>query len=219
MERENMKTYRTPNCIGLLATLISLALLAGCGGGSSAPPPPPMVTVSVTPTSQNVLLGATQQFTAIVAGTSNTGVAWSVNGVSGGDATVGTISSAGLYAGPKDLPNPARVTITGTSQADSSKHGDASVTVTSDITVTLATSLAGTQAVPTSSTLQFTASIASAGNPDTSVKWAVNGILNGNGTLGTVDAAGLYAAPATVPTPFTVTIAATSVADSSKSAS
>src|SRR5437899_1146202 len=178
MERENMKTYRTPNCIGLLATLISLALLAGCGGGSSAPPLPQAISVSVTPSSQNVLLGVTQQFTATVTGTTNTSVTWSVNGVSGGNATVGTISASGLYTAPKDLPNPAKVTVTPTSQADSSKHAAASVTVTSDIAVTVATSPVGTQAAPTGSTLQFTASIASAGSPDTTVKWAVNGIPN-----------------------------------------
>jgi sugar lactone lactonase YvrE len=214
-----MKIEGAHNFIGTLATLVSLAFLSGCGGGGSAPPPPQVIAVSVSPTSQGVLLGATQQFTGTVTGTTNTSVNWSVNGVAGGNATVGTISSSGSYTAPKDLPNPAKVTITGTSQADTSKHADASVTVTSDIAVTVAASPAGTQAVPTGSTLQFTASISSAGNPDNSVKWAVNGIPNGNGTVGTIDAAGLYAAPPTVPTPFTVTIAAASVADSSKSAS
>src|SRR2546427_316285 len=41
----------------LLFTLFT-SLVAGCGGGSYSPPPPPqVVTVSVTPTSQNVLRG------------------------------------------------------------------------------------------------------------------------------------------------------------------
>lgn len=140
-------------------------------------------------------------------------------GSPGGNATVGTISSSGFYTAPRDLPNPAKVTVTGTSQADNSKHADASITVTSDIAVAVAASPAGTQAVPTGSTLQFTASIASAGNPDNSVNWAVNGIPNGNGTVGTIDGTGLYTAPPTVPTPFTLNISATSVADSAKSAS
>src|SRR5207245_9691464 len=66
------------------------------------------------------------------------------------------------------------------------------------------------------------ATIASQGKPDQTVNWSVNGIAGGNSTVGTVSISGpgtaAYQAPATVPTPFTVTIAATSVADAAKSA-
>ena len=74
--------------------------------------------------------GATQQFAAAVAGTTNTTVTWSVNGVVGGNSTVGTISTTGLYTAPAAVPSPDVVTIKATSVADPSKSGSATVTIT-----------------------------------------------------------------------------------------
>ena len=45
------------------------------------------------------------------------------------------------------------------------------------------------------------------------MKWAVNGIPNGNATVGTISAGGIYQAPATVPVPNTIQVQATSLAD------
>ena len=42
----------------------------------------------------------TQTFTATVTNTPNTAVTWDVNGVAGGNSTVGTISAAGVYSAP-----------------------------------------------------------------------------------------------------------------------
>jgi hypothetical protein len=47
--------------------------------------------VTVSPPSGAVLLGATQSFTATVSNTTNTGVTWAVNGIAGGNSSVGTI--------------------------------------------------------------------------------------------------------------------------------
>jgi parallel beta-helix repeat protein len=70
--------------------------------------------------------------------------------------------------------------------------------------------------------VQLLATVTSAGHPDTNVNWAVNGVPNGNSTIGTIAAtgtgAGLYTAPATAPNPASVSITADCVADSSKSA-
>jgi hypothetical protein len=83
----------------------------GCGGGgSSTTTPPQTVTVAVTSSGSSVLLGNMQQFTAKVTGTSSTAVSWSVNGISGGNTALGTISSTGLYTAPQDLPTPPNVT-------------------------------------------------------------------------------------------------------------
>src|SRR5258708_570535 len=54
------------------------------------------VAVSISPTSASVQTSATQQFTASLTGSYNTAVNWQVNGVAGGNSTVGTISTAGL---------------------------------------------------------------------------------------------------------------------------
>lgn len=49
-----------------------------------------------------------------------------------------------------------------------------------------------------------------AGSSVASVTWAVDGVAGGNGATGTISAAGLYTAPASVPSPPTVTVSATS---------
>jgi hypothetical protein len=57
-------------------------------------------------------------------------VTWSVNDVAGGDATVGTISSSGLYTSPAGGP-PQVVTIGVTSQEDSSATDTPTLTIVS----------------------------------------------------------------------------------------
>ena len=90
------------------------------------------VTVSVSPSSASVLAGTgTQTFSATVINTPNTAVTWQVNNVTGGNTTVGTISSTGVYTAPAGVPSPATVTVTAVSVADNSRTGSAQVTVTS----------------------------------------------------------------------------------------
>jgi hypothetical protein len=94
-----------------------------------APPPPPPVTVSVSPSSVTLNPSAGQQFTATVTNSSNTAVNWSVNGTTGGNATVGTITAGGLYTAPAAIPAPPNVTIQAASAATPSATGTASVTI------------------------------------------------------------------------------------------
>jgi len=174
------------------------------------------VAVSLTPTSASVQTGATQQFTATVTGSSNTAVNWQVNGVAGGNSTVGTISASGLYTGPATVPSPAAVTVKAISQADTTKSASATVTVTAPAAVSVSVS-PSSASVQTSATQQFTATVT--GSSNTAVTWQVNGVVGGNSAVGTVTAAGLYAAPSAVPSPATVTVTAVSQADTTKSAS
>ena len=88
------------------------------------------VSINVSPSSASVRVKQTRQFTASVQGTANTAVSWKVNGIAGGNSTVGTISSTGLYKAPASVPNPATVTVSATSVADSAKVAAAAVTVT-----------------------------------------------------------------------------------------
>ena len=74
-------------------------------------------------------MNRTQQFTATVQNTSNKSVTWKVNGVTGGNSTVGTISASGSYRAPSSVPNPAVVTVSATSVVDPAKSASASVTV------------------------------------------------------------------------------------------
>ena len=92
------------------------------------------VSVTISPASANVTLGGSQPFTAMVTGNSNTGVTWSVNGIAGGNTTVGTVSSGGAYHAPASMPNPNAVTVKATSVADSTASGSAVVTLVSPVT-------------------------------------------------------------------------------------
>jgi hypothetical protein len=56
--------------------------------------------LSINPTAATVLPSATQQFTATVQGGSNSSVIWSVDGTTGGNSQVGTITQNGLYSAP-----------------------------------------------------------------------------------------------------------------------
>jgi hypothetical protein len=56
--------------------------------------------ISVSPGMATVTPSKTEQFSATIAGVSSTNVTWSVDGIVGGNSTVGTISTAGLYTPP-----------------------------------------------------------------------------------------------------------------------
>ena len=72
-------------------TMTSAALMVKVG----------VIAVAITPTTANLFPGQTVQLKATVSGTTNQAVNWMVNGVVGGAANVGTISSTGLYTAPK----------------------------------------------------------------------------------------------------------------------
>jgi len=175
------------------------------------------VTVAVTPSPAAVELGATQQFAALVTGSGspNLTAVWTVNGVAGGNAFIGTVSASGLYTAPSILPSPATVNVTATSVADSAKSSTAMTTVTSNLSV----AVSGPAAVNTGASAQFNVVVTPSpmSNPDVRVLWLVDGIAGGNATIGTIDSSGLYTAPLVAPLTATVTVTAVSVADPSKS--
>ena len=82
--------------------------------------------------------------------------------------------------------------------------------VTPPVTAAVAVTVTGSASTRLGTTSQLTATVTSAAN--TSVSWAVNGTPGGSVATGTISATGLYTAPATLPTPNTVTISATSQA-------
>ena len=238
------------------------------------------------------------QTTGTVPGTSGVEVTWSVNGVAGGNATLGTINSSGLYTAPAALPSTLPIAVTATSVINPMVSGQSAVslenpipiiqsadpnpltvgnftlTVTGSkfvkgaaillngialpttfvsstkltatgtatqaevgkVTITVKNPDPGTIVSVTSFSLeidppltvavkvspataqvreqasqQFSASVT--GTSNTAVTWSVDGVAGGNGAVGTVDTKGLYKAPATIPSPNPLKVAATSVAD------
>lgn len=75
----------------------------------------------------------------------------------------------------------------------------------------------GTANIRAGASYSFSASVS--GSSNTSVTWSVNSTAEGSSALGTVDSKGNYTAPATLPSPNSVSVTATSAADSTKSGS
>jgi uncharacterized protein (DUF1800 family) len=106
------------------------------GGGGNAQP-----SVTVSGAAQ-VRLGTTTTFTATVVNLANTAVTWEAGGVAGGNSSVGTISSAGVYTPPATIPATDPVTITAVSVASPATTGSAPVNVLNPIpTITSATAV------------------------------------------------------------------------------
>jgi IPT/TIG domain-containing protein len=297
--------------------VLPLALVSLCGctavdaGNSAATRSSTQLASStvVTPATAQIRIGEAQQFSAAFSGLpvrlgiENPDVTWSVNGIPGGNATVGTISAEGLYTPPASLPNPNPVKVTVNLPGDPSTSAAVPLRLTNPIptltsvspttisvgsftltvngggfvrgaevlfagtplptTFNSATQLTATGvaaqaqvgsaqigvlnpnpgsassvanlsvqvnnpgailvsvgppniALRALDTQQFTATIQ--GTSNSAATWSVNGVLGGNATVGIISAAGLYAAPATLPNPNIVNVTAASAADPSVSA-
>lgn len=86
----------------------------------------PAVEISGAPAS--LIAGTSAQLTATVTDAPD-GVSWSVDGVSGGNSTVGTVTSGGLYVAPASPPPGGDVTIRATLDDDPSIHDEVAITI------------------------------------------------------------------------------------------
>ncbi len=202
------KAYEHENILRLMAEGLGLTTFPGAAAKAanmseffSQSSTATAVSVSISPTSVSVQTGQTKQFTASVTGTTNTNVTWQVNRVSGGSTATGTISSTGLYTAPSSVPSVSStglytapssvpsvnpVTVTAQSVYDSTKAGNATVTI-AGVTACVGTcyyvsptgsdSNSGTSAAPFQ-TIQHAADIVNPG--DTVI--VEDGIYNGGCT-------------------------------------
>ncbi len=112
----------TPAVVTIKAILLTDLLVFGTASVLIVPPPPP--SVSISPTTANVVAGKTLQFSASVQN-SKAVVIWQVNGVPGGDPTVGTVTSSvpyiATYTAPQNISpssTPFTVTVTAVLQTN-----------------------------------------------------------------------------------------------------
>lgn len=212
-----------------LSTFALAAAITGCGaaltGGRSTPV---SISLSVTPASASVGISQSQQFSVSVQNDAQSkGVNWFLmqSGVAC-TAECGTLSSAGTYqvtySAPAKVPNPPTVTLIATSVADTARSASATVTVSTAPPVPISVSIFPTSlSLEVSQTQAFTATVQN-DNQNRGVIW--NLTQSGNvcspacGTLSEPNPVN-YTAPSTVPNPATVILTATSVSDSTKSAS
>jgi hypothetical protein len=115
----------------------SAAPTAAANRDCSAVTPP--VQVAICPAAAQLLVGSgTQNYSASVANTTDAAVTWQVNGVPGGNATLGTITSSGVFTAPATMPAGASETISAVSDADSTAMASSVVTLAPTTTVTIA---------------------------------------------------------------------------------
>lgn len=193
--------------IGLIAlvaaAMASSMALTACGGGGGGKPPTTNDLV-IAPGAASIPVSQSGQFTAFLAGVGQSAT-WTASG--------GTIDNTGLFMAPSA---PGSVTITATAGSNSG---------TSTVQVVAAQPVAVSPAaltVPAGATQTFTAT------PAAGVTWSVAGLPGGdcvsppfNSTTqchGTISAAGVYVAPLSPPSGQTVTITATSGANSGTAA-
>jgi formylglycine-generating enzyme required for sulfatase activity len=171
-----------------------------------------ITSVTITPPSVEVAKGGIQQFSATVKGSNNPSqsVSWSVSGGVSGTS----ISPSGLLTIASN-ETATTLTVRAASTADSAKSGAAAVTVkpaTSTMTVTSVTVSPLSVAVEKGSTQQFSATVNGSNNPPQSVNWSVSGGVSGT----SISPSGLLIL-ASNETATTLTVRATSTADSAKS--
>ncbi len=203
--------------VPLALGMVLLPMLFGCSGSKAVPPNQasvPVVAVAIAEDSVSLGAGETYQFTATVTGHSNTAVTWSLSGCTG--AACGTIAPTGFYTAPSLISTQATVTVTATSQADPTKFDTVAV---HHMPVAVTIAPPGATVIP-GATLSFTAAVQHDIN-HAGVTWALGPACSDAtcGTLSNVTHSSVtYTAPATVPNSPAVTLTATSITDTSKSA-
>ena len=222
------------------AAIVLAACVGGCGGNST----PVGVTVTPTGTSASpvsVPNGLTQPFGVSVTGTSTSTVNWLIClppinlgvthpiPVSCGQLTgFGTITSSGIYTAPSVPPPTLPFVVAAQSTVNTNIYGLSFVTVGTGVRVTIAPTVA---TIGPGEHFLFTSTVT--GTANTAVTWSVTAsgmtVVGGNPTIGIVCPssndpqglcnnmpAGTFFAPTL--SPGSITITATSAADTSASA-
>ncbi len=122
--------------VSYLTLLCTLCFISGCtavhGGGSPTAQPS---SIAITPATAQIRAGDTQVFVMTAHSRAHSGVTWSVNGIPGGNATVGTIDWKGLYTAPQAPPSPNLVRVTAMRTANLSRSKSAAITLYNPIPI------------------------------------------------------------------------------------
>jgi hypothetical protein len=211
------KCRSSPSFVVLCTVFAAVIFIAGCGHGAVT-----VSSVAITPSAVTVAPGVQTDFTATVnlansttTTSTNTAVTWEVNGVAGGNSSIGTITSLpssnqlGVYTAPLAVPttNNGQVNITAVAQQTDTTVTTATVTSnTAIVTVAVAQGFSITPTVttaPAGGTIQFSAILN--GISDGHATWSVASSSGGNpGSIETNT--GLYTAPLSPPVGNSITI-------------
>jgi hypothetical protein len=167
---------------------VSIKAVAAADASKSGTATTTVIELQISPTQAQLTVGTTQQFSATIAGASNSSVIWEVNGVPGGTSATGTISQSGLYTAPQQFTDIA-LQVEAVSALSASIYAGADIDVSALVVISpsnVQLSYGGSQ--------QFVGQIVGAGNAP----------LNWQATYGNITASGLYTATA-AQTPDTIT--------------
>lgn len=178
-------TYLAPATVPSPAQ-VQITAISAANGTTTSPPatvtitaPPPPIQVDLSPTTQTLIVGQSQIFTAVVQNSTNYTVSWSLSGQNCSGLTCGTIVDNGTdpdsatYTAPQTVPTPTNtVTVTATADADTSSQATATVTVEPNMTTSIAILPASASLQAGSGTFAFSAVIQNA-PATTEVTWTL----------------------------------------------
>jgi subtilase family serine protease len=124
-------TCRPTSGRAMLASLVGVVCVAvtlvGCVGGTSGWLQNPQNAIQLTP--QSVVLGQSdqQQFTALLANSTNGSFTWTVSPSVGNSSVVSSNSAVAVYTAPSVISSSQTITVTATSIADSTKQASARI--------------------------------------------------------------------------------------------
>jgi hypothetical protein len=222
MTPETTRTKISTLAVLFLAGVFTLGL-AACGGGNSGTAT--VTSIAISPTAATVDFNTPIDITAQVnlsnnTDTTNTTVTFQVNGIGGGNASIGTIvnspddSQVGIYTAPHVVPpeNNGQVMITATAPQVPSNSTDTNIVTSNTAIITVGAGL-GLTITPTSAsvgaggTFQFSALLNNVADPNAT--WSVSSTATCDNCIGSINrTTGLYTAPPSPPPGATVTVMA-----------
>ena len=107
----------------------TISVTAPLGSATSAAVFRALGQLTATPATASIIVSRSAQFQALEAGIPTTNVRWAVNGLPGGDTTVGTVTVDGLYTAPTIVPSPSTVTVTAIHKDDPTLTASATVAI------------------------------------------------------------------------------------------
>ena len=206
-----------------LAVTLTATSVADATKSSSATIVVPHVAISVTPSSAITLAGDTATFTATITNdASNQGVTWAASCEAEACGTFSLVSTASGVATTYTAPAPPeadlQVAITAISVADSPARAGAAVSVPAIVVAVQPDTIM----VPENTSTQLTATVSN-DLVNSGVTWKLSCSPEPCGSISPLSTASgvaiTYSAPSQLPDDLTVTITASSVADTTKSSS
>ena len=168
-------------------------------------------SILTQPASQTLNVGQTATFSVTASGTAPLNYQWLKNGTTISGATLASYTTPATTA--SDSGSQFTVTVSNSIGAVTSNIAALTINAT-PVAIAVSPEVA---TVTIGNTQQFLGTVT--GNSNTAVAWSVSGAGCVGAACGTISASGLYAPPASIPSPGIVAVKATSLADPTKSAS